>query len=70
MKIYRRPYQVEGMQRLKKLGCRRVLATAYTPPADALYRSALGTKALTETWSKEFYLPQRKEIVCYQTLEN
>lgn len=44
---------IEGMRRLKKLGCRRVFATAYDPPAEALYRSVMQTYQVTETWRKE-----------------
>jgi mycothiol synthase len=43
----------EGMRRLQKLGCTRLFANAYDPPADALYRSTLGTKELSETWTRE-----------------
>ena len=42
----------EGMQRLKRLGCTRVFATAYDPPADALYRSVMQTCQVAETWLK------------------
>ena len=44
----------EGMQRLQRLGCRRVFATAYDSPADALYRSVMQTMRLAETWSKQW----------------
>lgn len=44
----------EGMRRLQKLGCTRLFANAYDPPADALYRSVLGTSECSETWQKEF----------------
>jgi mycothiol synthase len=43
----------EGLRRLKKLGGTRVFATAYDPPADALYRSAMQTMQVSETWLKE-----------------
>ncbi len=43
----------EGMRRLKKLGGTRVFATAYDPPAHALYRSVMQTVQVSETWSKE-----------------
>ncbi len=41
---------IEGLQRLKKLGGKRVFATAYDPPADALYGSVMQTMKITETW--------------------
>jgi len=44
----------EGMRRLRRMGCTRLLANAYDPPADALYGSVLGTKEDSETWLKEF----------------
>lgn len=44
----------EGMRRLQKLGCTRLFANAYDPPADALYRSALGTPERSEIWQKDF----------------
>lgn len=44
----------EGMRRLKKLGCTLVFATAYDPPADALYRSVMPAHKVTETWIKQF----------------
>jgi mycothiol synthase len=43
----------EGMRRLQKLGCTRLFATAYDPPADALYRSMFQTMQIAETWRKE-----------------
>jgi len=43
----------EGMRRLKKMGCRRVFATAYDPPAYALYSSVMQSAQVTETWFKE-----------------
>ncbi|HSQ16525.1 MAG TPA: GNAT family N-acetyltransferase [Anaerolineales bacterium] len=42
----------EGMRRLQKLGCTRVFATANEPPADAMYRSVMGTMLVTDTWLK------------------
>ena len=44
----------EGMRRLKHLGCTRVFATAYDPPADALYRFILQDMKITNTWIKEW----------------
>ena len=35
------------------LGCARVFANAHDAPADALYGAVLGTKEVSETWSKE-----------------
>lgn len=43
----------EGVRRLQGLGCTHLLANANDPPADALYGSVLGTKEVSETWSKE-----------------
>ena len=43
----------EGMRRLSKLGCTRLFATAYDPPADALYRSMFQNMQIAETWYKE-----------------
>lgn len=44
----------EGLRRLQGLGCTRVFANAYDPPADALYGSVLGTKEVSQTWCREF----------------
>jgi len=44
---------VEGMHRLQSMGCTRVFATAYDPPADALYGSVMQNHMLAETWLKE-----------------
>lgn len=43
----------EGMRRLRAMGCLRVFASAFDPPADALYGSMLQTNQLYETWYKE-----------------
>ena len=43
----------EGMWRLKKMGCTRVFATAYDPPANGLYGSVMQTNQIAETWVKE-----------------
>jgi hypothetical protein len=53
-----RTAMVEGLRRLQRMGCTRVLANAYDPPADALYGSVLGTKEVSETWFKEMQLPR------------
>ena len=42
----------EGMRRLQKVGCTRVFATAYDPPAYGLYRSVMQTDQLGESWLK------------------
>ncbi len=44
----------EGLRRLRAMGATRAFANAYDPPADALYGSVLGTKAVSEAWAKEF----------------
>jgi len=36
------------------MGCTRLFANAYDPPADALYQSVLGSKEASETWVKEY----------------
>lgn len=43
----------EGFRRLQRMGCTRVFATAYDPPADALYGSVMESYDLAETWLKE-----------------
>jgi mycothiol synthase len=43
----------EGMRRAQGLGCTRFFASAYDPPADALYASVLQQKQVSETWIKE-----------------
>jgi RimJ/RimL family protein N-acetyltransferase len=45
---------IEGMRRLKHLGCTRVFSTANDDPADALYRSVLREMKVTDTWIKEW----------------
>jgi len=45
---------LEGMQRLKHLGCTRVFSTANDKPADALYRSVMTGMKVTDTWVKDF----------------
>ena len=42
----------EGMRRLERMGCTRVFATAYDPPANALYGSMLQACQVAETWLK------------------
>jgi ribosomal protein S18 acetylase RimI-like enzyme len=43
----------EGLRRLQSMGCTRVLANGHDAPANALYRSVLGTSEVTETWVKQ-----------------
>jgi len=45
---------LEGMRRLRALGCTRVFATAHDTPADALYGSVMQNHLVTETWLKVF----------------
>lgn len=44
---------LDGMQRLKNLGCTRIFATANEEPADALYNSVMTDMKVTDTWVKE-----------------
>lgn len=44
----------EGMWRARHLGCTRIFATAYDPPANALYGSVLQNHRVAETWSKHW----------------
>jgi hypothetical protein len=44
---------IAGFKRLRMMGCTRVFATAYDPPADALYGSVMESYDLWETWRKE-----------------
>ncbi|MBN2147731.1 MAG: GNAT family N-acetyltransferase [Anaerolineales bacterium] len=44
---------LEGMRRLKHLGCTRVFSTANDEPADALYRSVMTNMKVTDTWIHE-----------------
>jgi GNAT superfamily N-acetyltransferase len=45
---------VEGMHRLKHLGCLRVFAKADDRAADALYTSVMSGKYVSETWIKDY----------------
>ena len=45
---------IEGMHRLKKLGCTRVFSTAHEEPADALYGSLMQNMSITDSWVKVF----------------
>ncbi|MCK7461756.1 MAG: GNAT family N-acetyltransferase [Sphingobacterium sp.] len=45
---------IEGMRRLKHLGCTRVFSTANEEPADALYNSVMTDMKVTDTWVKEW----------------
>lgn len=42
----------EGMRQLQRLGCTRVFATAFDPPANALYGSVMKEHQVAETWLK------------------
>ena len=45
---------IEGMHRLKRLGCTRVFSSAIEEPADKLYGSVMQNMKLTDTWVKVF----------------
>ncbi len=45
---------LEGMHRLKEMGCTRVFSTAHEEPADALYGSLMKQMKTTDTWLKVF----------------
>ena len=45
---------LEGLRRLKNLGCTRVFATANEEPADALYNAVMTDMKVTDTWAKEW----------------
>ncbi|MFN2227299.1 MAG: GNAT family N-acetyltransferase [Anaerolineae bacterium] len=47
-----RAVMTEGLRRAQAMGCTRLFANAYDPPADALYGAVLGTKEASETWYK------------------
>jgi ribosomal protein S18 acetylase RimI-like enzyme len=42
----------EGLRRLQRMGGTRIFANGFDPPANALYRSALGTSYRAESWFK------------------
>jgi mycothiol synthase len=44
----------EGLRRLARMGATRAFANAYDPPADRLYGSVLGRKAVSAPWVREF----------------
>ena len=44
----------EGLRRLRSMGATRAFANGHDPPADSLYGSVLGTKAVSEVWIREF----------------
>lgn len=44
---------LEGFRRLQAMGGTLVFATAYDPPAEALYRSVMDAHGVWETWIKE-----------------
>jgi len=43
---------LEGLKRLKMLGCRRVYANGYDPAANALYEAVLGKGYWADSWRK------------------
>jgi GNAT superfamily N-acetyltransferase len=45
---------IEGMHRLKKLGCTRVFSSATEEPADRLYGSVMQNMKVTDSWVKIF----------------
>jgi len=45
---------IEGMHRLKEMGCTRFFSTAHEEPADALYGSLMKEMKRTDTWVKVF----------------
>ena len=45
---------LEGMHRLKQLGCTRIFSTANEEPADALYHSVMTNMKVTDSWVKEW----------------
>ena len=47
-----RALMIEGMLRLKDLGCTRMFASAEETPEDALYRSLMPHKKVTHKWIK------------------
>ncbi len=53
---------LEGMKRLKKMGCTRVFATAYDPPAHALYGSVMDDNEISETWAKDYHEYQKPAL--------
>ena len=44
----------EGLGRLQRMGGKRAFANGFDPPANALYKSVLGTSYRAESWFKEF----------------
>jgi len=44
----------KGLHRLQRMGGTRAFANGFDPPANALYRSALGTSYRAESWFKVF----------------
>ncbi len=44
---------LEGLRRLQRMGGTRAFATAYDPPADALYGSVMEACDVAQTWLKE-----------------
>lgn len=48
----------EGLRRLKRLGCTRVFATAYDPPANALYGAVMQDNTVAVTWMKQWKMKE------------
>jgi mycothiol synthase len=45
---------IEGMHRLKEMGCTRIFSTAHDKPAGALYGSLMKEMKVTDSWVKVF----------------
>ncbi|MEE4195284.1 MAG: GNAT family N-acetyltransferase [Anaerolineae bacterium] len=48
----------EGLRRAQNLGCTRVFATAYDPPANALYGSVMEKNMVAVTWMKQWKMKE------------
>lgn len=55
---------VEGLRRLKHLGCTRVFSTAHDAAANALYGSVMQTHMVTDTWVK-VWRPDARQMALY-----
>lgn len=49
-----RAVMIEGMHRLKDMGCTRIFSTSHEEPADALYGSLMKEMKVSDTWVKVF----------------
>ena len=47
---------IEGMQRLKGLGCRTLFATSMNPAEAAFYRPLMDSHLVNELWTKVWRL--------------